>query len=163
MVILSERRRPKEFLKAVFEKVYIVFSAGLVDEAKFLMGPSEESFYRILFKHPEFIEKGLRLTSSQKPLSSGVVDFTGVDEGGNYVFVEVKRRTAGVDAVRQLDRYVRSQPTRFRGILCAPSITRQALAMLEKKGYSFRRLDLKRISRLLTLEPFEETLDRHLA
>ncbi|MEM0054396.1 MAG: endonuclease NucS [Nitrososphaeria archaeon] len=91
MILFSERRRPKEFLKAVFDNVYIVFSASLVDEAKFFMGPSEETFYNILFQHPEFIEKGLRLTSKQKPLSTGVVDFTGVDENGNYVFVEVKR------------------------------------------------------------------------
>ncbi|MGC8911143.1 MAG: endonuclease NucS [Nitrososphaeria archaeon] len=161
MIVFSERRRPKEFLKAVFDKVYIIFSTSLVDEAKFLMGPSEETFYSILFQHPEFIEKGLRLTSRQKPLSTGVVDFTGVDEWGNYVFVEVKRRTAGVDAVKQLDRYIKSQPTRFRGILCAPSITKPALSLLERKGYSFRKLDLNRISKLLTIEPFEETLDKH--
>ncbi|MCX8188587.1 MAG: endonuclease NucS [Nitrososphaeria archaeon] len=162
MIVFSERRRPKEFLKAVFDKVYIVFSTSLIDNAKFLMGPSEEKFYSILFKHPEFIEKGLRLTSKQKSLSAGVVDFTGVDGNGNYVFVEVKRRTAGVDAVKQLDKYIRSQPTKFRGILCAPSITKPALSLLEKKGYTFRKLDLNRISKLLTIEPFEETLDKHL-
>lgn len=161
MIVFSERRRPKEFLKAVFDKVYIIFSASLVDDAKFLMGPSEETFYSILFQHPEFIEKGLRLTSKQKPLSTGVVDFTGIDGDGNYVFVEVKRRTAGVDAVKQLDKYIKSQSTRFRGILCAPSITKPALSLLEKKGYSFRKLDLNKISKLLTVEPFEETLDKH--
>jgi len=162
MVLLSERRRPKEFLKMVFQKVYVMFSASPVDDARFMMGPSEETFYDILYSNPNLIEKGLKLVSRQKALSSGVPDFTGVDSAGNYVYVEVKRCVAGVDAVRQLDRYIRSQPGPLRGILLAPSLTNSAKALLAKKGYTFRRLDLKLLSGLVTMQPYEETLDRHL-
>jgi RecB family endonuclease NucS len=162
MLILSERRKPKEFLKIIFEKVYVLLSASLIDEAKFMMGPTEETFYNILYSNPNYIEKGLKLMTKQKTLSSGIPDFTGIDSNGNYVLVEIKRRVAGVDSVKQLDRYIKSQPKQFRGILCAPSITKSANFLLEKKGYTFRRLDLKMLSALITVKPYEETLDRHL-
>jgi RecB family endonuclease NucS len=50
----------------------------------------------------------------------------------------------------------------LRGILCAPSITKSAASLLNKKGYTYRRLDLKALSRLITMKPHEETLDKHL-
>ena len=162
MLVLSERRKPKEFLKIIFEKVYVLLSASPIDNAKFMMGPTEETFYNILYSNPHYIEEGLKLVSKQKTLSSGVPDFTGVDLNGNYVLVEVKRRIAGVDAVKQLDKYIKSQSMKFRGILCAPSITRSALSLLKKKGYTFKKLDLKMLSSLITVKPYEETLDRHL-
>ncbi|MGQ9780790.1 MAG: endonuclease NucS [Nitrososphaeria archaeon] len=162
MILLSERKKPREFLKMVFQKVYLILSASPIDDARFTMGPSEETFYDVLFSNPDLIEKGLKLVSRQKVLQSGVPDFTGVDSAGYYVFVEVKRHTAGVDAVRQLDRYVRSQPRQLRGILCAPSLTKSAKALLEKKGFTFRRLDLRLLSSLIVMQPYEETLDRHL-
>jgi len=162
MLVLSERRKPREFLKIIFEKVYVLLSATPIDDAKFMMGPTEETFYNILYSNPNYIEKGLKLVSQQKTLSSGIPDFTGVDLNGNYVLVEVKRRVAGIDSVKQLDKYIKSQPKQFRGILCAPSITKSARSLLERKGYTFSRLDLKMLSTLITVKPHEETLDRHL-
>jgi RecB family endonuclease NucS len=162
MMVLSERRKPKEFLKMVFEKVYVLMSSLPVDDVKFLMGPTEKTFYDILYSNPDFIEKGLKLISKQKAISSGIPDFTGVDLSGNYVLIEVKRHVAGIDAVKQLDRYIKNQPGKFRGILCAPSITRSAAFLLNKKGYVFKRLDLKALSRLIILKPYVETLDEHL-
>ncbi|MGD0330184.1 MAG: endonuclease NucS domain-containing protein [Nitrososphaeria archaeon] len=162
MMVLSERRKPKEFLKMVFEEVYVLMSSLPVDDAKFLMGPTEKTFYKILYSNPDFIEKGLKLVSKQKAIPSGIPDFTGVDLSGNYVLIEVKRCVAGIDAVKQLDRYIKNQPGKFRGILCAPSITRSAASLLNKKGYAFKRLDFKALSRLIILKPYVETLDEHL-
>ncbi|MEM3403988.1 MAG: endonuclease NucS [Nitrososphaeria archaeon] len=162
LLLLSERRRPKEFLKVTFEKVCLVIATSLVDKACFEMGPIENEFYGLLVAHPEYIEEGLRVISRQKSIASGVPDLLGKDSKGNYVIIEVKRNVAGVDAVRQLDRYIKSQPGHLRGILCAPSITKSALLILKKKGYDFRRLDLKALSSLIPFKPCEETLDRHL-
>jgi len=162
LLLLSERRRPKEFLKVVFDKVYLITSTSLVDEARFEIGPVENEFYDLLMAHPEYIEEGLRIVSRQKSMPSGIPDFTGKDSKGNYVIIEVKRSMAGVDSVKQLDRYMKSQRGHFRGILCAPSITKSALLILKKKGYDFRRLNLKALSSLVAFKPYEETLDRHL-
>jgi RecB family endonuclease NucS len=161
IIILSERRKPKEFLRIVFDTMHAVLSASLTDSGRFVMGPTEDILCEILFSHPEYIEQGLRLVSREKALASGVADFTGVDEKGNFVIVEVKRHVAGVDSVKQLDRYLRAQSKPLRGILCAPSITKTGRVILMKKNLSFRKLNIKALSELITLRTIEETLDKH--
>ena len=75
----------------------------------------------------------------------GTIDILAEDSHGHLVVIEVKRRSAGLDAVTQLHRYVNELRQRkgcvVRGVLCAPSITDNALKMLQKEGHEFRRLD----------------------
>ncbi|MEM4442225.1 MAG: endonuclease NucS, partial [Ignisphaera sp.] len=80
-------------------------------------------------------------------------------KGDTMVVVEVKNEKAGVSAVAQLKRYVEyylSQNNKVEGILIAPEITQEALALMNREGFRFVALhELVGKSRSnLTLEKF---------
>jgi RecB family endonuclease NucS len=93
----------------------------------------------------QLIEPGLIPLKQESYVKKGAIDILAQDRLGGLVVIEVKRRTAGLDAVTQLNRYVKElrerKNTRVRGFLCAPSITPNSLAMLEKEGLDFFKLD----------------------
>lgn len=150
--VRAVRRAPRELLSVVFRSFKMVASFKLQDLAEFEMYASEEDLYDIIRSDPEIIEPGLRIVSEQRGLGGGVADFTCRDSMGRYVVVEVKRRRADLEAVKQAYKYVaemrRSRPD-IRSILVAPGIGRGARRLAASLGVEFVQIDLRSIGRSL--------------
>jgi hypothetical protein len=84
------------------------------------------------------------------------VDVYGVDKAGRLVVVEVKRKTAGKEAVLQLARYIdaiRGKANReLRGVLVAPGLGKDVQRMLAVMGLEFKALDPKQCAEVLKRE-----------
>lgn len=167
-MIKAYRPKQRETLQLLIEKIYVLSSMRLVDDARFDMLMDEKELYQVILRHPEMIEEGLRITSSQKEIGEGIADFSAVDVKGNYVLVEVKKDPVGPDAVRQLYKYVsdlrKTSPT-VRGILVSPSIKKAARSLLTALNLEFNALDLRECAAILEAdkEIFSEKLDKHFS
>ena len=60
----------------------------------------------MIWQRPELIEPGFRATSREYHTPQGYIDILGKDREGNLTLLELKSRKAGVQAVKQLRRYV---------------------------------------------------------
>lgn len=153
IVLRSVRKRPREVLVVRISRLYFAVAIhGLVDEAEFIEYLDEGEIADYLSRHPEVIEEGLRVIRRERPLESGYADIVAVDREGRYVVIEVKRVTAGVEAVKQLHRYVeglrKNNPgAKVRGILAAPAATKEALSLLSSLGLEYRRIDVAKLHR----------------
>jgi RecB family endonuclease NucS len=151
LILRSVRDRPREVLEITFTSIDAVLVVeSMEDAADFVMYVDEHEIRDYLAKHPEAIEPGLRVISVEKPVEPGFVDLYAVDSQGRMVIIEVKRTTAGRDAVLQLARYVEAfrkhnPKAPIRGILVAPSISKQALTLLNSLGLEYRRVNVERI------------------
>ena len=96
---------------------------------------------------------GRALFLCEKKVEPGFVDVYGVDRAGRLVVVELKRRTAGRDAVLQLAKYVDYVKTianrELRGVLVAPRLAKGAQAILTSLGLEFKALDPKKCAEIL--------------
>jgi RecB family endonuclease NucS len=95
---------------------------------------------------PRFLGEGLRLVRREWPTDIGPVDLLCRDAEGGYVAVEVKR-TATIEAVEQLTRYVerlRLDPelASCRGMLAAQSLKPQARTLAQARGLECVEVDL---------------------
>ncbi len=152
LVLESIRERPRERLTVRITAFYTIMSLhGLEDRAEFIEYLDESELRDYLLSHPEALEPGLRVLRSERPIDgAGYADIVARDSEGRYVVIEVKRVTAGQEAVRQLYRYVealrkRNPGTPVRGILAAPSITKEALQLLRSLGLEYRQVNIQRI------------------
>jgi RecB family endonuclease NucS len=69
----------------------------------------------------------------------------GTDKDGKIVVIECKRDFADFKAVSQLHRYIHKimksrgvEEKNIRGMIAAPRITENSLAMLKEQGYEFK-------------------------
>lgn len=160
--------KPRELLSLSFRKVLLAAGLPLRDTAQFELPLTEEELYEVLRRRPDLIERGFRITSSQRDLGEGTPDFTGIDSTKNYVAVEVKKDRVGTEAVKQAYRYVadlrRSAP-KVRGIIVAPTASRAATRLARNLGIEMRFVDLAKIARGSRAGPDTQstTLDSHLA
>jgi hypothetical protein len=126
----------------------------LVDEGKFSLYASEEDMQRAILVEPEIVELGFKPITYEKRVEPGFVDVYGIDRDGRLVVIEIKRRTAGRDAVFQLARYVdsiRSTVNReVRGLLVAPRLGKGVQRILVTLGLDFRALDPRRCAEILS-------------
>ncbi len=147
LIIRATRRSPKELLEAIFSKIFFVQSFPLKDDSSLRVFGTEKNLSDLIMEKPDLIEEGLTVINQESPLSKGKIDIFARDKKGNSVVIEVKRRTAGLKEVTQLQRYVeevdKRLDTQVRGILCAPKITSSALHMLEEKNLEFCELDFE--------------------
>jgi len=146
LVLQATRRKPvKEQLKANFTAVYSVQAFPMKDDSSLKLYGSEKDLSNELMKDLEMIEKGLRPVKQESHVLKGYIDISAIDRNGNNVVIEVKRRNANLDAVSQLKRYVseiaKIKDKKVRGILCAPGISSNALAFLEKEGFQFFKME----------------------
>jgi RecB family endonuclease NucS len=145
LVLRAQRRSPKELLEAIFTKVAFAQSFEMKDDSSIRVFGTERNLSDLLMQDLDLIEPGLKPLKRESPLQKGMMDIFARDSRGRNVVVEIKRRTAGLDSVTQLHRYVEEVQHKLggqpRGILCAPSITPNALKSLEKWGLEFFRLD----------------------
>ncbi|RLI11088.1 endonuclease NucS [Candidatus Bathyarchaeota archaeon] len=153
LFIKAVRRKPRETLKIFFDKIYLLAAMSLADKGEFFLHASEEEMQKAIINQPSLIEEGLRIIAYEKKVEPGFMDVYGVDRDGRLVVIEIKRRTAGKEAVFQLSKYVNSLRgelnRRIRGILVAPKIARQAHKTLITLGLEFKRLDPKKCAEVL--------------
>ncbi|MEM0372914.1 MAG: endonuclease NucS [archaeon] len=145
LTLRAQRSKPKEILEAIFTRVFFANSFALKDDSDIKVFGTEKNLSNLLMQDLSVIEKGLRPLKNESIVPRGHIDILAEDIKGRLVVIEVKRRTADLSAVSQLKRYVHEVAKRkdkeTRGILCAPSISPNALAFLEREGFEYVRLD----------------------
>ncbi len=152
IILRSIRRNPREILEVEIDKIYTLFTASsLVDDAEFIEYLDEHEMRDCLVKHPEELDVS-KIIAVEKKIGEGYADIVAEDKEGSYVIIEVKRVTAGIQSVEQLKRYVdsfkeRGGGRRVRGILVAPSISRDALLRLREYRLEYHRVNLSKLYR----------------
>lgn len=146
LIVSSSRTKPiNERIEVRFFHVYFADSFYLRDDEKIKLFGSERELSSLLMQDLNAIEPGLIPLKNESDIRRGTIDILAEDFRKRLVVIEVKRRTAGLDAVTQLHRYVEELSKRkdrqTRGILCAPEITPNALKMLERTGLEFFKLN----------------------
>lgn len=151
--IRAVRRKPAESVSVFFDNIHMVSALSLVDSGEFALYASEEDMQKAILLEPSLVEEGLKPISYEKKVESGFMDVYGVDKDGNFVVVEIKRKTAGNEAVLQLAKYVdaiKSKVNRkVRGILVAPNIAKGVQRLLATLELDFKALDPKKCGAIL--------------
>ena len=132
--IVGNRRKPREKLELQIKNVHLISYYIGSDSKDLELAGYEEDMRQMILKDPELIEQGLRPTSTEYKTSQGFIDILGKDQNGALVIMELKSRKAGVNAVKQLKRYIDcflDHKNFVRGVLVSPSITDDALKLLE--------------------------------
>jgi len=147
------RQKPRENVKVTFSNVLVVSALSLNDSGEFLLYASEEDMHKAILLKPALLEEGFKPISYEKKVEPGFVDIYGVDKDGKLVVVEVKRKTAGKEAVLQLARYIdaiKEKANReLRGVLVAPSLGKDVQRLLVTMGLEFKALDPKKCAEVL--------------
>ena len=147
------RQKPRENVKVTFSNVLVVSALSLNDSGEFLLHASEEDMHRAILLKPALLEEGFKPISYEKKVEPGFVDIYGVDKDGKLVVIEVKRKTAGKEAVLQLARYIdaiKEKANReLRGVLVAPSLGKDVQRLLVTMGLEFKALDPKKCAEVL--------------
>jgi RecB family endonuclease NucS len=151
--IRAVRRKPVESVSISFDKIHLLSAMRLIDRGEFSLHASEADMQRAILIDPSLFEEGFTPISYEKKVEPGFVDVYGVDKDGRLVVVELKRRTAGRDAVLQLAKYVDYVKTmamrELRGVLVAPRLAKGAQAILGSLGLEFKALDPKKCAEIL--------------
>jgi len=151
--IRAVRRKPTESVKISFNKIHLLSAMRLVDRGEFSLHASEADMQRAILVDPSIFEEGFAPISYEKKVEPGFVDVYGVDKAGRLVVIELKRRTAGRDAVLQLAKYVDYVKTmtnrELRGVLVAPRLAKGAQATLTSLGLEFKALEPRKCAEIL--------------
>lgn len=84
-------------------RLWRVDKAGVVEPLPSLEKmPTELELEELLVRHPEMLERGLKLVGRQTPTETGWLDLLAVDRDGRLVVYELKRGTLARDAVTQV-------------------------------------------------------------
>ena len=146
LVVKAERFKPiAEVIEVHFKRIDFCDSFEMRDDTKLQLFGSEKQLADLLLSDLHLIERGLMPLKNESDVRRGSIDILAEDAARNLVAIEIKRRSAGLDAVTQLKRYVeqlqKRKGRRVRGVLCAPEITPHALDMLAGEGFEFFKLD----------------------
>jgi len=152
--VRAVRLQPREVVSIFFTKVYLVSSIKLIDDGDFTLFVSEQQMREAILSEPSMVEVGFRVLSVERPMEeAGFTDIIGEDSSGNLVVIEIKRSSAGKDAVLQLKRYMESiQKTLnrpVRGIIVAPSLRKGSQGLLATLNLEFKSISLARCYRIL--------------
>lgn len=151
--IHAVRRRPTESVKVFFDTIQMVSALSLVDTGEFSLYASEEDMQKAILVEPSLVEEGFKPTSYEKKVEPGFVDVYGMDEEGNLLVVEIKRKTAGNQAVLQLAKYVEAIKGRVnrevRGVLVAPNVAKGVQTLLSTLNLEFKALRPKKCAEIL--------------
>jgi len=104
--VRSERSSPSETLLVRFERVHQLSAMAVTGGRDLELHGSEEDLRTRVLERPELVMPGFEPLETERETAAGPADVFGVDEEGNPVVVELKRRRVGPDAVGQLARYV---------------------------------------------------------
>jgi RecB family endonuclease NucS len=151
--IRAVRQKPRESVRVIFNEVFMVSALRLVDAGEFSLYASEQDMHRAILMKPSLLEEGFKPISYEKKVEPGFVDVYGVDKNGKLVVVEVKRKTAGKEAVLQLAKYIDAikgkADRELRGVLVAPSLGKDVQRLLVTLGLEFKALDPKKCAKVL--------------
>ncbi len=166
LVIKSIRRKPREVLLVKCKSIYSIMSLNDYSTGEFIMYVDEHEIRDFLLSNPSYIEKGFRPISREKPIEPGFIDIYGVDKDGNPVVVEIKRVKAGVDAVKQLEKYLlalEKHNIHARGILVAPAFSESAIKEAFRAKIKLLSVDVSDIrSKLVKEKPSRKKLTEFL-
>jgi RecB family endonuclease NucS len=149
-IVLSAKRKlangAVEQIVVRFTEILYAGAYGLKDDSHLKLFGTEKELADLLMSDLHLIEPGMVPLKQESDVRKGTIDILARDAAGNTVVIEVKRRIAGLEAVTQLERYVKElsqrRGSKIRGILCAPDVTASALKMLEESGgLEFAKLD----------------------
>jgi RecB family endonuclease NucS len=147
------RQKPRENVRVIFDEVFMVSALSLADSGEFSLHASEKEMHRAILLKPSLLEEGFKPISYEKKVEPGFVDVYGVDKNGKLVVVEVKRKTAGKEAVLQLAKYIDAikgkADRELRGVLVAPSLGKDVQRLLVTLGLEFKALDPKKCAKVL--------------
>ncbi len=145
LILKAANRRTGEQLEVRLKEVKFAYAFRLKDDESIKVFATEKDLAKDLMNKLDVIEEGLKPIKEESSVLRGFIDILAEDKNGSLVVIEVKRRTATLDAVSQLKRYVEEVRKRkdkpVRGILCAPSITPNAKTYLEREGFKFSKID----------------------
>jgi RecB family endonuclease NucS len=151
--IYAVRQKPRESIRIDLNEVFMAAALSLVDSGEFSLYASEMDMHKAILVKPSLLEEGFKPISYEKKVDPGFVDVYGVDKNGKLVVIEVKRKTAGKDAVLQLARYIEAIKGKahreLRGVLVAPSLGKDVQRLLVTLGLEFKPLDPKKCSKVL--------------
>lgn len=147
------RRRPPESVRLLFTRIEFIYCANLVDSGEFSLHASESDMHRAILLKPSLLEAGFKPISYEKKVEPGFMDIYGIDKDGKLVVVEVKRKTAGKEAVLQLAKYLeavrRWADREVRGVLAAPDVAKDVRRALEIAKLEFIHVDPKKCAEVL--------------
>ncbi len=147
------RSTPHESLRMIFASIRMLSTFKLVDSAEFALYASEEDMQKAILLKPSLLEEGFKPVSYERKTDPGFVDVYGIDRDGKTVLVEIKRKSAGKNAVIQLAKYVDAikigGKKEVRGILVAPELAKNVQRALVTLGLEFKVLDPKRCADIL--------------
>ena len=167
----SHRRTPKELLSVEVRQVQFISYAKIEDFEELEQAGYEKDMSDMIMDRPHIIEEGFTPKTREYSVEHGFIDILGKDSDGNLMVLELKARKAGINAVKQIRRYLqdlentdndylkecKAQKKKIRGILVAPSIMEDAREMIEEEGIEFVSVEppreLKR-DKKITLDAF---------
>ncbi|MDR3063551.1 MAG: endonuclease NucS, partial [Methanobrevibacter sp.] len=167
----SFRRTPREHLEVEIKKIHFLNYALIEDYQELEIAGYEKDLGDLIIDKPHLIEEGFKPTNREYSTEHGFIDILGNDKEGNLMVLELKSRKIGVNAVKQIRRYLSDfedeknsylkdlgvEKKKIRGLLVAPKIDEDAKEMIEEEGIEFVSLEppkeLKR-DKLVTLDSF---------
>ncbi len=151
--IHAVRQKPRENVRVIYHEIFMVSELSLDDSGEFSLYATEKDMHKAILRKPSVLEEGFKPISYEKKVEPGFVDVYGVDKKGRLVIVEVKRKTAGREAVLQLSKYIEAikgkTDRELRGVLVAPSIGKNVQTLLVTLGLEFKALDPKKCAKIL--------------
>lgn len=147
IVLTSKKIKPNEEIKVFLDKIYNVTYCNMVDTKDLEIRGYEKHMVDLAWAQPEIIEKGFRPTRREYQTENGFIDLMGTDSEEQLMILEFKSRKAGMNAVKQLKRYVDcflDNKEFVRGIIVAPDITINALEELESLQMEFIQMEAPR-------------------
>ncbi|MEM1527058.1 MAG: endonuclease NucS [Ignisphaera sp.] len=136
--VKSVREDPHEEVIIEFSSIDFIKVCDLASTKLTVIG-RESDIVRVILMNPSVIEDNAVAIGSDVPTTYGKIDVL-LRKDNKLIVVEVKNEKAGVSAVVQLKRYVEfyaNQGQEVEGVLVAPDISRDALALLNREGYRF--------------------------
>ncbi len=153
LVIKAIRQKPHEVIAVHFDRVYLLSVLNLIDNGDFYLYASEEDMQRAIVLQPSLIEEGLKIITYEKKTEPGFIDVYAIDKNGKMVTIEIKRKTAGKNAVLQLAKYIETLKVEAgretRGILVAPDMSKGVQKLLITLGLEFKQLDPKKCTDII--------------
>ncbi|MEM1644758.1 MAG: endonuclease NucS [Ignisphaera sp.] len=136
--VKSVRDDPREEVVIEFSDIDFIKTCSLVSTKLAVVG-RESDIVKVILMNPSVIEDNAVPIGTDIPTAYGKIDVL-LRKDDKIIVVEVKNEKAGVSAIVQLKRYVEfyaNQGQKVEGVLIAPDITRDALALLNREGYKF--------------------------
>lgn len=135
--------KPLELMNIVINDLYKVSFNHLIDNEQLKLVGTEKDMSDMIYNNPELISKNFIPLNREEQTKYGFVDVFGHDGNGNFIVIECKRYTAGLDSITQLRRYVEKIKkskgiNKVKGIIAAPNITSNALKMLNDWNFEYK-------------------------